>query len=136
MKNRLICIFFICAFAWALAASAGGCEGKPKCISIDIPEDKNKAPKVNHDVLSVPAGGSFDVELVTGKKARMFFKGGRTPIVDHLGSPVYSIKVKHLENKKLYVKDECGGSCEYQYGVEDTSDPERPVLDPVIIIER
>jgi len=106
-------------------------------IEITIPEDPSLPPQAKPDVLRVSPGKEFEILHIKGGRAQVFFKDGRTPVLDTAtrrpleqrevsrGGAVWLTAAEHCDDK----------GCEYRYGVRDLDHPGRPVLDPIIIIE-
>jgi len=109
------------------------CE-KTKTLTITLPQDPTKEPEADPDELCVQKNGNIDVVLdATGDDAsvKIVFLNGKTPI----GNGNNKEKIKK-DGKKLKIRNSCGG-CEFEYKVYDTTPGStRPILDPVIIIER
>ena len=103
-------------------------------ITITLPEDNTLPPVVDKPRLRVRGNTGFEffADITPGRQLKIDF-GDRSPVIGPGGQPVFSF-VLNPGSRRLDVVEPCSSDdCDYKYSVTEVG---RPVLDPIIIIDR
>lgn len=106
----------------------------PRCeIGIEVPSQNTASPRVDIETLFVSAGE--DVNWKTNRRIMVIFPE-QTPFIDrNSGELVYHFNVR--QTHRLRVREHADDLCSppgCKYIVVDLANPDRPPLDPYIII--
>lgn len=130
-------VFFAAIVLAATAFPAGAQQQMcpPACgIEVAVPADPSLPPAAQPETLISDAG--MEVVITTNSMVRIRFED-QSPFVNENGVPIMNFVV-NSGNRPMQVRTD-GGACTAQnpckYMVHDLEDPERPPLDPYIIIQ-
>jgi hypothetical protein len=139
VQTRSLCLFS------AMLAMAAFCAPAyaqvSRSVEIKLPSNASKNPSVNRPALEVSPGESVEFKLRgNGSVFMIFTNPGKTPFVNNRGEPVYSFRLVQAGNRYKIRTDEnpCveteAGKSACKYMLVDMKSPQRPPLDPYIII--
>lgn len=109
----------------------------PKCeLAIQLPGNIGSRPTISSNTVIAGPGGTIGFR--PSAKVLIIFNED-TPFIDDRGNPVYHFDARGRGTRRMRVRDDVEGLCAppgCKYMVVDIRNPNRPPLDPYIIIER
>lgn len=141
VEKLSIQVLFVSAVLLVLAAPTAA--QSSRTVEIDLPSNLSKAPAADIPALTVSAGESVEFRLKgNGNVFAIFTNPGKTPFVNARGEPVYSFPVIQM-GKRFKIRTDANpctetapGKSDCKYMIVDLRNPQRPPLDPYIIIRR
>jgi len=131
---------FASALIIALSASAAA---QLKTVEIEVPGDPSQPPRAVPPALDTAPGDEIEFKRNgQGNVLLIFTNPGKTPFVDNQNRPVYSLRSVQAGRRFKIRSDHnpCAetspGKSDCKYLVVDLKKPERPPLDPYIIIRQ
>lgn len=139
-RIRTLTAFAMFAAGFTAAAMPAAAQ-ESKVLVIEIPADSSVPPKVSEPALKIAPGEPLTFQKQGGGNIVVVFTNpGKTPFVNNRNEPVYSFRVVHAGTRFKIREDAnpCTATgpdkSDCKYLVVDLKHPERPALDPYIII--